>query len=832
MNELLETFTSHLKAVLTRALCLAVEKNGDIISPIHLLWALGTEDGSIGAEILRKGGATTASLRTLAGPNHAGLAEDAILQASKVTPMLSDDAKTIIEKAVHAAGVHGHRYVGTEHLLYGLVHANMAEIDAFLANHEINVTVIRDNLSTVFQTTANFPEPPKSLPEKPAESKKPCEDCGQIHDDDEHDSDEKDSALSYFTTELTAPAVAETIDPVIGREQEIDRVITILSRRTKNNPLLLGEPGVGKTAIAEGLAKRIGEGNVPDALARVHVHRLDMASLVAGTMYRGDFEARVTQLIEELRERKDVVLFIDEIHTIVGAGAASGSLDAANMLKPALARGDMRCIGATTQTEYKKHIVTDPALERRFATVTVREPGSEETLKVLKGLRTRYEKHHGVTFTNDALTAIVRVAARHMTSKQFPDKAIDLLDEAGAHANVSRKSKSKRIPELRALEAELIRVREAKSAAVTAERFPDAVALKERESALKHSIERLSNVAPRKNLITITEDMVLAVASRVTNIPLERLTASDHDALRDLENRLKSHVIAQDDAVARVANAVRRAKLGFAKPNRPLASFLFAGPSGVGKTALAKALAQEVFGDAKALVRFDMSEFAEGFSVSKLVGAPAGYVGYRESAKLTDALRERPHTVVLFDELEKAHRDVQALLLQILDEGFITDATGTKVNFAHAIVVMTTNVGRDKFEKTSLGFSESHARPAQLSSELRTAFEDTFRPELVNRIGHICLFSPLSQADIVRITKKALHDLLERLSMAKLTVTLPKNLAEMLAKHVVTRHGARDVHRVIEEKLEHVIAQGILSTKRQKSHVTVTVTKDGTLRAQ
>ncbi|MEK9155284.1 MAG: ATP-dependent Clp protease ATP-binding subunit [Patescibacteria group bacterium] len=829
MNELLETFTSHLKAVLTRALCLAVEEGGDTISPIHLLWALGTEEGCIGAEILRKAGATSSNLRHLAGLRESGLPEDAILQASKITPLLSEDAKTIIEKAVHAAGVHGHRYVGTEHLLHGLVEGKTPDIAMFFQDNDVNEATIRENVATVFKTTANFPELPKPTPEKSADAKKPCEDCGQIHDDDEHEGDEKDSALGYFTTELTAKAAAEAIDPVVGREKEIDRVIAVLSRRTKNNPLLIGDPGVGKTAIAEGLAKRIVEGSVPDAIARVHVHRLDMAALVAGTMYRGDFEARVTQLLEELRERTDVVLFIDEIHTIVGAGSASGSLDAANMLKPALARGELRCIGATTQTEYKKHIVTDPALERRFATVTIREPSADETLSVLQGLRTRYENHHGVTFTDDALDAIIRVAKRHMTSKQFPDKAIDLLDEAGAQANVSRKTRDTRIQKLRSLETELEHIREAKNAAVTAERFPDAVTLKAREANIRKEIEVLKSVQSNRPRITVTEEMILAVASKVTNVPLERLTTSDHDALRSLEERLKLHVLAQEEAVGKVAGAMRRAKLGLTKPQRPLASFLFAGPSGVGKTALAKALALEMFGDAKALVRFDMSEFAEGFSISKLIGAPAGYVGYRDSAKLTDALRERPHSVVLFDELEKAHRDVQALLLQILDEGTITDATGSKVNFENAVVIMTTNVGRDRFGKTSLGFTAATDRSKKLHEELRATFEEHFRPELVNRIDHICLFRPLESNDIVRITKKALDDLLVRLTNAKLSVTLPKKLAETLAKHVKTTHGARDVHRVVEEKLEQHITNAMLGTKRPKTKLSVTITKNGNL---
>ncbi|MEK7632849.1 MAG: ATP-dependent Clp protease ATP-binding subunit [Patescibacteria group bacterium] len=836
MNELLETFTSHLKAVLTRALCLAVEEGGDTIAPTHLLWALGTEEGCIGAEILRKAGATPASLRRLVFLDEAGLPDDAIMRASKITPLLSEESKAMIEKAVHAAGVHGHRYVGTEHLLHGIVEAKTSEIATYLVTDGISETVIRDNLATVFQTTANFPETLENAKGvraavKQTDDKKPCEDCGHVHADDEH-GEEKDSALGYFTTELTDKEIADAIDPVIGRDEEIDRVVAILARRTKNNPLLLGEPGVGKTAIAEGLAKRILEGTVPDAVLRLHVHRLDMSALVAGTMYRGDFEARVTQLLDELQERDDVVLFIDEIHTIIGAGAASGSLDAANMLKPALARGELRCIGATTSAEYKKHIMVDAALERRFATVTVREPSANETLSVLKGIKHRYEKHHTVLYPDAVLETIVRIADRYMTSKQFPDKAIDLLDEAGAHANVGRKPADRRALKIRALETELERIRESKSSAVTNERFPDAVAFKEKETKLQCEIDELKAAPITHPVITITNDMILAVASKTTGVPLARLNADDHESLRSLDERLQRHVVAQDSAVSIVANAMRRAKLGFAKPNHPLASFLFAGPSGVGKTALAKALALEMFGDAKALIRFDMSEFAEGFSVSKLVGAPAGYVGYREGAKLSDALRDRPHAVILFDELEKAHKDVQALLLQILDEGSITDATGAKVNFQQSVVIMTTNAGQDRLQKKNLGFHEAQNSTSQIHDDLRAVFEEQFRPELVNRIGHICVFNPLKSDDIIAITKLAIDDMIARLKTAKLSVTLPKKLAETLAKHVKTSHGARDIHRVLEERLEHTIANAILATKRPKSHLNVTIEKDGNIKVR
>ncbi len=825
MPDILDKFTNHLKGVLTRALVFVVENGGETISPLHLLWSLGLQQGSIGSEILTKAGLSSEVLKNLVGQRE--VPEMPQLTAiDRATPLLSEDSKKAVEKAVLSASLHEHRYVGTEHLLFGLLQTRTPEISQFLTGQSVSPDTLYEHLNTVFKTTAQFPDFTRQTNEVTKPNLKPCEDCGDIHDKHEH-AEEK-SALEFFTLELTAPEHCKKLDILVGREHEIDRLAAVLSRRTKNNPLLLGEPGVGKTAIVEGLAKRIVSGDVPASLLGRRIFALDMGSLIAGSMYRGDFEGRLNDVLEDIRALPNAILFIDELHTIIGAGATTGSLDAANILKPSLARGELRCIGATTASEYKKHIELDPALARRFAPIHVHEPNANETLNILKGLLPRYEEHHGVRFAPGMLNLIVELSSKHMPGKQFPDKAIDLLDEAGAAAQSGKRLDHER-SQLKTKTEELEKIKRDKAAAVASEHFPDAISCKAAEDKLNTDIARLKNERAKHTETVINDQLILRVASRITGVPLEKLSTTDTERLRDLPVRLEKHVIAQPQAIAAVADAVRRAQLGISRAGKPLASFLFVGPSGVGKTELAKALAKEVFDDAKALLRLDMSEFAEGFAVSKLVGSPPGYVGFREGAKLTDAVKQRPHCVILFDEFEKAHADVHNLLLQVLDDGVLTDATGQSVSFRNAIIIFTTNAGRERFEGGELGFGGAKSgQPNAL--DLRPLLENHFKPELLNRINRVVVFQRLLEKDLLKVIKRDLAELSQRLKQRGYFIKTESGAAQTLIKAVNPKFGARDVRRVVEEQIEQPLAELLLEHgKKSKKIYKIKAAKTGTI---
>ncbi|HZM63581.1 MAG TPA: ATP-dependent Clp protease ATP-binding subunit, partial [Candidatus Saccharimonadales bacterium] len=644
------------------------------------------------------------------------------------------------------------------------------------------------------------------------------------------------SALEFFGTDITAEARAGKLDPVVGRDAQIRRVVTILNRRTKNNPVLIGEPGVGKTAIVEGLAQRIVAEDVPDSLLDKRIIMLDLAGMIAGTKYRGEFEERLKKVMNELVDEKRTIVFIDELHLIVGAGAAEGAMDAGNILKPVLARGKIQLIGATTTAEYTKHIEKDAALERRFQPVQVPETTLPETVAILKGLRKHYEDFHGVTVSDDVVSDIVHLSKRYLTERFMPDKAIDLLDETAAHLRVD---KGKTSPEVRKLQKELKLVSVRIDEAVDAEDYERAAKYKTRASQINDELTKLQATAKDVERIALTSEDVAEVTARITGVPVKKVIRSEAKYLLNLEKTLGKYVIGQAEAVEAVARAIRRNRSGIGSAKRPIGSFIFLGPTGVGKTELARILAREFFGSENALVKIDMSEFGEHHNVSRLVGAPAGYVGYDDGGQLTDKIRRQPYSLVLFDEIEKAHPDVFNVLLQILEDGVLTDAHGRKIDFTNTIVIMTSNVGAEKLQKeASLGFRA--IRPDQLKdlAELHELNKDkvldelkrSMRPELVNRIDKILVFRALSKPDIYKIIDLQMAELGERLQKQGLGIQLTTAAKQyLLSKGYDAHNGVRPLRRLIQDTIEDYIAQELLSERANKGDIIMVGTKQGEL---
>ena len=816
-TDIIEKFSSNLKTVLTRALCLAVETNEQIILPEHLLWALGTQKGCLGAEILKKSGLKSADLKKLLGS--VAVKEPPMPSTEPMMLHLSDEAKRVVEKAVLTANTYNHRYIGTEHLLSGIVQIETEAIQKFFSTQKTDLKKLKEQIALVLKNTSKFPDMTTIMK---------SDDSSNVITETQTQTEEtqapKFQALNYFGRELTSPEFQKKIDPVIGRETEIERVMEILCRRTKNNPLLVGEPGVGKTAVVEGLAKQIFEGTVPAVLQHKRVFALDLALVVAGTMYRGEFEGRLRQIIEEATRSEDVILFIDELHTIVGAGAASGSMDAANILKPALARGDIHCIGATTQAEFKKQIESDSALERRFQTVRVDEPTEEAAMEILGGIAPHYEAFHDVRISAEAIEHAVKLSSRYLTDRRLPDKAIDLLDEAAASVRLHRTELGP-IQKHKTIQKKIEEIQAEKRLAVIEERFLDAVHLKSTEDLLRSEQNSLSLLTPSLKQTVIGSEDIARILSRAIGIPLGDLLKKDQDAMGDIQERLSAQVLGQSPVIETVSGALRRAKSGVSHPSRPLASFLFLGPSGVGKTELAKSIAEQVFHGAKHLIRLDMSEYSEGFTMSKLIGAPAGYVGYKEHANLTDRVRQKPYAVVLFDEIEKAHRDVQNLLLQILEEGELSDATGKMVNFKNTIIILTSNVGLEQFEQGGMGFSSSIAETSKRRVEdIHQELKERFRPELLNRIDHTCVFEPLSSEVLSEICSKQLDELTTRMQTQGVTLTIAGDVTDYLVKNINAKSGARSVRHLIQSKIESLLADRMLKRDKPKK-LTVTLNK-------
>ncbi len=800
-QEFLNHLTDNAISSIKNAEDIARQTGAPYVGTEHLLLGILAQRSSFGSKVLAGRGVDFERAR---------LALNLTPKAINITlgaKGLSETAKLTLKMSMDVAQEFSQDMCGTEHILFSLISQKNARATELLRNMSVNIEDLLSELEESLQAQSSHEQ--SRFEESSRGNGRTAKRAGK-------------SALETFGTDLTQQARQGKIDPVVGREAQIARVITILNRRSKNNPVLIGEPGVGKTAIVEGLAQRIASEQVPDSLLDKRVVMLDLAGMVAGTKYRGEFEDRLKRILNELSSDNKTILFIDEIHLIVGAGAAEGAIDAGNMLKPALARGRIQVIGATTTTEYTKHIEKDAALERRFQPVNVPETSAHETLAILKALRPHYEAHHGVKIADEVLSDAVYLAKRYVADRYMPDKAIDLIDEASA---LLRTEKAKTSPEQRSLQKEIKLITSRMEDAVEDENYEKAARHKQQLSQLQEKLEKLRAETPVKNLILSSDDLSRVIA-QMTGIPLTKIMKSEAKALLDLEKRLSSMVVGQAEAVTAVARAVRRNRVGLANEHRPVGSFIFLGPTGVGKTELARVLAREFYGSDKSLVKIDMSEFGEKHNISRLVGAPAGYVGYDESGQLTEKIRRQPYSLVLFDEIEKAHPDVFNMLLQILEDGVLTDAKGRKVDFSNTIVIMTSNLGAEKLQKAvSLGFdisgdSLSDSEHLKNSDKAQTALRKFMRPELLNRIDKVIVFHALTTSDIRQIVDLQIEDLNRRMNTQKLGLVVKAKAKQWLAtKGYDPKNGVRPLRRLIQDEVEDQIAEGILKGKFPKGSV-------------
>jgi len=766
----------------------AMQLGHSYVGTEHLLLGLIREGSGVAARVMQGQGVTEEKvLREI--EELIGRGENNLQQPLDFTPR----TKRVLEISLIEARRMGHSYIGTEHLLLGIMKEGESVAVRILADLGVDPQKMFNDLVRMLNEEA------------PAASGKPKSTSGYSNT----------PTLNQFGRDLTEMAREAKFDPIIGRDREIERVIQILSRRTKNNPCLIGEPGVGKTAIAEGLAQKIVEGNVPEMLKDKRVFTLDLSSMVAGAKYRGEFEERLKKAMDEVRKAGNVILFIDEMHTIIGAGAAEGAIDASNILKPALARGEIQVIGATTLNEYRKHVEKDAALERRFQPITVGEPTQEETLEILKGIRDKYEAHHRVKITDEALEAAVKLSARYITDRYLPDKAIDLIDEAASKVRLKAFTAP---PDIKKLEEELEKLAKEKEDAIRNQEFEKAANIRDQEQKLKAEHEKIKGDWYQKNQTrtdVVTEEEVADIVSNWTGIPVKRLTEGESEKLLNMEEILHNRVIGQDEAVKAVAKAIRRGRVGLKDPKRPIGSFIFLGPTGVGKTELSKALAEALFGNENEMIRIDMSEYMEKFAVSRMVGSPPGYVGYEEGGQLTEKVRRKPYSVVLFDEIEKAHPDVFNILLQILEDGRLTDSQGRVVDFRNTVIIMTSNVGgRMITEPKRLGFTagdDTAKNYEDMKNNVMGELKRTFRPEFLNRVDDIIVFHPLSEENIKSIVGVMLNALAKRLSQNSITLEVSDEAKSFLAKKGFDPvFGARPLRRSIQSMIEDRMAEEML----------------------
>ena len=792
---MMQRFTDDAQRVLSFAQEAALELGHDYVGTEHVLIGLTKVKNGVAAKALEELNIVTKDI-------FEAVEEQVGRGNKKATSIyMTPRVKNVLELAVQVANRMNHNYVGTEHILLGLLSDGGGVAVGILRAMNIRTDDIVEAIRHILGSSTNGNH------------------SGQEGANNNGDLGE----LTDFGTDLNESAKQGKIDPVIGRDTEIQRVIQILSRRTKNNPVLIGEPGVGKTAIAEGLAQRIVNGNVPEILRNKRIISLSISSMLAGAKYRGEFEERLKKAIDEVQQHDDMIIFIDEIHTLVGAGATEGAMDAANILKPVLARGEFQVIGATTLDEYKKHIEKDAALERRFQPVQVGEPNEEDALEILRGLRDRYEAFHKAKITDEALKAAVTLSSRYITDRFLPDKAIDVVDEAASKVRMKVFSAA---PDVKALEDRLNAVKKEKEAAVTSQDFEKAAKLRDEEQALVKEIDDKKTVAKEESdqKLIVTEEDIAAVVAQWTGIPVAKIAEEESETLLHLEDELHKRVIGQDDAVTAVAKAVRRARAGLKDPKRPIGSFLFLGPTGVGKTELARALASSLFGDESAMIRLDMSEYMEKYTVSRLVGAPPGYVGYEEGGQLTDAVRRKPYSVILLDEVEKAHADFFNILLQVLDDGRLTDSQGRTVDFRNTVIIMTSNLGAKALHKnsTELGFlapkkAESHTNDSktkdfkEAKKSVLDAVKRHFRPEFLNRIDEMIVFHPLTEEDLTKIVTILMSDVTKRLEERDLHLEITPEAMKLLVKEGSDfTMGARPLKRAIQRLIEDPVSDLIL----------------------
>ncbi|MCX6781551.1 MAG: ATP-dependent Clp protease ATP-binding subunit [Candidatus Magasanikbacteria bacterium] len=831
--DILDRFSTHLKEILAKAMQIASELKHREIEPLHLLFALINEKGSVAAEIISHAKPDVKILEQMifAVPTEPG-AEKILLDksiASAQIPPLSALSKIALEKALIVAQKNGHNYLGSEHLLAALLDLDDIKLKEFFKVSNLKIEAITKEIDSILANASQFPglddvaEAAEHIQEnllgpstaqpvrKPRKSKRKNE-------------KNSDSALEYFAVNLTDPDNQKNIDPLVGREQEVERLIQILSRRTKNNPILLGDPGVGKTAIVEGLAKKIIEGAVPDKLRRKKIYSVDLGLLVAGTIYRGEFESRLKDLIDEAVADSEIILFIDEIHNIVGAGSSQGSMDAANLLKPALARGQIHCIGSTTPAEYKKFFESDAALERRFMPIIVREPNIAEAEKILRGIKKNFESFHQVKIEDKAADAAVTLSARYVSGKFLPDKAIDLIDETAAAKRLSVRN-SPDEETLFALRDELKKVRANKETAAFDDRFDEALKLKEREAQLAVEIEKMEKTVSKKGIAilgVVTAHDVLAQVAKMTGVEPSELTSNSGQKFIKLSKELGQRIIGQDETIDQVVGLIRRAELGLSSPDKPIASFLFVGSSGVGKTELGKSLSEALYPGQDALIRLDMSEFSESYGASKLLGSPAGYIGYKEANQFTDRLKLQPYSVVLFDEIDKAHPDILKLLLQILEEGRITDSTGKKISLKHAIIILTTSYGADELKKGAFGFTPGNLMAKESRTKIREKLKERFSPELINRLDCVCVFNELSINDLAKIAFLEIDSLNRQLKKYQTKISADGVTMHELIKGLEEKNiNARDIRQKIRAEVEKIMADIILKSKPKKSYALI-----------